>query len=72
MQVTSIVIYEGGKMEGGITTSLTPAKTESTSLRTTVPMSIVRQFNLNSRDKLSWKLKVEEGELVIIVKPIKS
>jgi len=72
MQVTSTVIYEDGKMEVGITTSLTPAKTESTSLRTTVPMSIVKQFNLTSRDKLSWKLKVEDGKLVIIVHPIKN
>ena len=55
----------------GITTTLSPAKTKSISLRTTVPMSIVKQFNLEAGDKLSWKLKVEEGELVIIVKPLK-
>lgn len=55
----------------GITTSLTPAKTKSVSLRTTVPMHIVKQFGLTANDKLSWILKVEEGELVIIVKPIK-
>jgi len=59
-------------MEVGITTSLTPAKTESTSLRTTVPMSIVKQFNLTPEDKLSWKLKAEDGKLVIIVRPIKN
>jgi hypothetical protein len=56
----------------GITTSLTPAKTKSISLRTTVPMHIVRQFGLTADDKLSWKLKVENGELIIVVKPIKS
>lgn len=56
----------------GITTSLTPAKTKSISLRTTVPMHIVSQFGLTAEDKLSWKLKVEDGELVIIVRPIKT
>ena len=56
----------------GETTTLTPATTRSTSMRATVPMSIIKQFNLNAGDKLSWKLKVEKGELVIIVKPIKN
>ena len=55
----------------GVVTTLTPATTRSTSMRATVPMSIIRQFNLKARDKLSWRLKVEDGELVIIVRPIK-
>lgn len=59
------------KSTEGITTSLTPAKTNSISLRTTVPMHIVSQFGLTADDKLSWKLKVEDGELVIVVRPIK-
>lgn len=59
------------KNEIGETTTLTPATTKSTSMRATVPMSIIKQFNLTAGDKLSWKLKVEEGELVIIVKPVK-
>jgi len=62
---------KGNKTEG-ITTTLSLAKTKSISLRTTVPMSIVKQFNLEAGDKLSWKLKVEEGELVITVKPVKN
>ena len=40
-------------------------------MRATVPMSIIKQFNLKAGDKLSWKLKIENGELVVIVKPIK-
>jgi len=56
----------------GETTTLTPATTKSTSMRATVPMSIIKQFNLKAGDKLSWKLKVSEGELVIIVKPVKN
>jgi len=59
------------KNEIGETTTLTPATTKSTSMRATVPMSIIKQFSLQAGDKLSWKLKVEEGELVIIVKPVK-
>jgi len=55
----------------GETTTLTPATTKSTSMRATVPMSIIKQFNLKAGDKLSWKLKVENGDLVIVVRPIK-
>lgn len=56
----------------GETTTLTPATTKSTSMRATVPMSIIKQFNLQAGDKLSWKLKAEDGKLVIIVRPIKN
>jgi bifunctional DNA-binding transcriptional regulator/antitoxin component of YhaV-PrlF toxin-antitoxin module len=55
----------------GETTTLTKAATKTTSLRTTVPASIVRQFNLKNRDKLDWSLKAEDGEMIIVVKPIK-
>jgi bifunctional DNA-binding transcriptional regulator/antitoxin component of YhaV-PrlF toxin-antitoxin module len=56
----------------GEVTKLTLAKTESTSLRTTVPMSIVRQFTLKTGDRLSWKIDIKNGELVILVRPVKS
>jgi len=55
----------------GETTKLTLAKTKSESLRTTVPMSIVRQFNLKVGDKIGWKIDVKDGELIIVVLPIK-
>lgn len=61
-----------GKEDIGETTTLTPATTRSTSMRATVPMSIIKQFNLKAGDKLSWKLRVEKGDLVIIVRPIKN
>lgn len=60
------------KEDIGETTTLTPATTRSTSMRATVPMSIIKQFNLKAGDKLGWKLRVEEGKLVIIVRPIKN
>ena len=55
----------------GEITTITPATEKKRSMRATVPMSIIKQFNLKAGDKLSWKLKAEEGELIIIVKPIK-
>lgn len=55
----------------GEETTLTKAASRTTSLRTTVPASIVRQFNLNDGDKLDWSLKAEGGEMIIVVQPIK-
>ena len=52
-------------------TKLTPATTKKESLRTTVPRSIVKQFDLTSGDTLEWKLEVREGELIIVVYPKK-
>jgi bifunctional DNA-binding transcriptional regulator/antitoxin component of YhaV-PrlF toxin-antitoxin module len=56
----------------GEITKLTLAKTESTSLRTTVPMSIVRQFRLGNGDKLDWTLDIKDGKMIIVVTPVKS
>lgn len=55
----------------GEITTLQVATTGKESLRTTVPISIVRQFNLNNGDKLDWSLRAEDGELIIQVKPIR-
>ena len=41
----------------GDKTKLTLAKTETDSLRTTVPSSIVRQMKLNAGDKLEWQIE---------------
>ena len=40
-------------------------------IRTTVPIAIIKQFNLKPWDKLRWSFKAEEGKLIIIVDPIK-
>jgi bifunctional DNA-binding transcriptional regulator/antitoxin component of YhaV-PrlF toxin-antitoxin module len=56
----------------GEITYLTKAASKSQSLRTTVPMSIVKQFGLTDQDKLDWILKAEDGELTINIKPIKN
>ena len=58
-------------MHMGEITTLTKAAPKTISLRTTVPASIVRQFNLGSGDKIDWTLTVHEGKIIIVVTPIK-
>lgn len=53
------------------TTILSLATSNRASLRTTVPMSIVKQFNLKSGDKLKWAFEVKNNEIIIVVKPMK-
>lgn len=55
----------------GEITMLTKATSKSRSLRTTIPMGIVKQFNLSEGDRLNWKIKAQDGELIIVVKPLK-
>lgn len=53
-------------------TVLTRASTKSNrSLRTTVPIGIVRHFDLMEGDRLIWELRVEGGKLVIVLRPEK-
>jgi antitoxin component of MazEF toxin-antitoxin module len=53
-------------------TSLTKAASNSPSLRTTVPATIVKQFNLTDNDELEWTLIAEsEGKMGIKVIPLK-
>ncbi len=53
----------------GKKTVLTPSSKDGETLRTTVPVNIVRQFNLKAGDKLDWSLKIEDGKMNISVKP---
>jgi len=55
----------------GEITTLTIAATKKASLRTTVPMSIVKQFDLHAGDKLDWSFEVNDGKLALIINPIK-
>jgi len=50
---------------------LTKASSRSNSLRTTVPSSIVRLFDLKEGDKLKWNIRVENNKLIVIVEPVK-
>ena len=56
----------------GEITTLTLAATKGVSLRTTVPMSIVKQFGLKAGDRIGWKLEVKNGDIIIVVHPVKS
>lgn len=55
----------------GTKTALTRASTRGNSLRTTVPQSIVSQFDLQEGDKLDWTLRIKGSKLVIEVEPKK-
>ena len=51
----------------GEITSLTKNTKEFASLKTTVPMSFVRQWALTDKDKLYWEWKVVDGEMIAVV-----
>ena len=55
----------------GERTVLTRATSKSNSLRTTVPRGIVKQFDIQERDLLEWRLEVKDSRLMIVVKPIR-
>ena len=57
-------------MARGEVTSLTKASGRGESLRTTVPMSIVRQFDLKEGDKISWVLRSNGDSIEIVVTPV--
>ena len=40
------------------------------SLRTTVPINVVRQWKLKVGDKLDWEWKVIDGEMVQVVRKV--
>jgi hypothetical protein len=53
----------------GELTTLSIATSGKGSLRTTVPMSILKHFKLKPGDKLDWDFEARNNELVIIVRP---
>jgi hypothetical protein len=46
------------------------ASSRFASLRTTIPMSIVKQWKLQSGDKLDWEWKVIEGRMALVVSKV--
>jgi len=56
----------------GEITRITKATTKSNSLRTTIPIGIARQFNLSVGEKLNWEIKARNGDLIIVITPIKN
>ena len=55
----------------GFKTTIAKASTIANSFRTTVPAGIMNQFNLKEGDKLDWTLRAENGEIIVVVKPLK-
>ena len=58
-------------MSRGQITSLTKANKNSESLRTTVPSSIIKQFDLKEGNKLRWLFETnKKGEIFIKIEPV--
>lgn len=55
----------------GVTTSLHIVSSGKASLKTTVPVFIVKQFKLKKGDTLDWCIDMHNNEMAIIVKKIK-
>ena len=55
----------------GEETVLTRASAKGNSLRTTVPSGIVKLFDLKEGDRFRWQIKAENGEVLIVIKPIR-
>lgn len=53
----------------GDVTILTKANSTSQSLRSTIPMSITRQFSLKEGDHLKWEIQAKQDKLIIVVRP---
>jgi hypothetical protein len=52
----------------GEITTLALNSPKRASLRTTIPMFIVKQWALHAGDKLDWSLEARKDEIVILVK----
>jgi antitoxin component of MazEF toxin-antitoxin module len=52
----------------GEVTTLAKNSPKFASLRTTIPMNIVRQWNLKEGSQLDWSWEVVKGEMVVIVR----
>ena len=59
------------KTMGEITT-LAKASSNYASLRTVVPMPIVRQWSLKEGDKLDWSWEVQNNEMVVVIRKVKA
>ncbi len=59
------------KMKKGIT-KVVVAKTESESLRTTIPSDIVSILGLSSGDSIKWEWKLEDSQHIAIVRKVSS
>jgi antidote-toxin recognition MazE-like antitoxin len=52
----------------GEETTLAKNSPKFASLRTTIPMSIVKQWQLKEGDKLDWSWEARDGEMILLVR----
>ncbi len=52
-------------------TTLHRANDSSASLRTTVPISFIKWFNLGENDKISWNFRIDNNRMIVEVEPVK-
>jgi hypothetical protein len=57
-------------MRVGEITTIARASSNFSSLRTVVPMNIVRQWQLKEGDKLDWSWEARDNEMVMVVKKV--
>jgi hypothetical protein len=62
------MILEG---EGEITT-VTLNSSKRKSLRSTIPISVVRNMGLKEGDNLSWKYEIRSGEIVTTIRKLRT
>lgn len=57
-------------MEYEETTVLSRASKGGRSLRTTVPISIVKLLRLKEGDRIKWEIKAKNNRIIVLVKPL--
>jgi hypothetical protein len=55
----------------GEITTVSKASSNFASLRTVIPMSIIKQWKLKEGDKIDWEWEILKGEMVLVVKKLK-
>jgi hypothetical protein len=51
-------------------TVLSLASPKGRSLRTTVPMSIVKMLKLKEGDRMRWGIKAKNSKIIVLVEPL--
>jgi molybdopterin-binding protein len=60
-------------LEGeGETTTVTVNSSKRKSLRSTIPMSVVKNMGLKVGDNISWKYEIRNGEIVTTIRKVKT
>ena len=54
----------------GEVTTIAKASSNYASLRTVVPMPIVRQWGLKEGDKLDWSWEVRNNEMLVVIRKV--